>query len=219
MKITRSTVCILKGKGLSIQSVFHHPNGAGFLAQCGSVYTTIVYIIMNLNCSYIPNSGVNPMLVKYQTISGYRIFQSTELRLTVSLISLALFTDFRLCKYFDGQHHLEEIMYYENIPRSQLLILLDKFRSVLVTCQHQDSGIASTMETWNKLHYNICKQCSLKTNALVQGTVIWCLPFGTIFPYKKYMYIGIGLYYITLGFCYNDDQLQLGIPMCEKIQM
>ncbi|ELU15283.1 hypothetical protein CAPTEDRAFT_221562 [Capitella teleta] len=44
----------------------------------------------------------------------------------------------KLCLYFDGHHHLEEIMYYENVRRSQLLTLLDKFRSILITCIHED---------------------------------------------------------------------------------
>ncbi|XP_013420163.1 GATOR complex protein NPRL3-like [Lingula anatina] len=44
----------------------------------------------------------------------------------------------RLCPYFNGQFHLEEIMYHENLRRSQLLTLIDKFRSILVTCTHPD---------------------------------------------------------------------------------
>lgn len=44
----------------------------------------------------------------------------------------------RLCLYFRGRHHLEEIMYRENLRRSQLITLIDKFRSVLLTCQHED---------------------------------------------------------------------------------
>ncbi|XP_035694844.1 GATOR complex protein NPRL3-like isoform X2 [Branchiostoma floridae] len=48
----------------------------------------------------------------------------------------------RLVWYFRGQHHLEEIMYYENLRRSQLLTLLDKFREVLITCQHEDAAAA-----------------------------------------------------------------------------
>ncbi|XP_064625379.1 GATOR1 complex protein NPRL3-like [Lineus longissimus] len=44
----------------------------------------------------------------------------------------------KLSPYFNGKHHLEDIMYYENVRRSQLLTLLDKFRSVLITCTHQD---------------------------------------------------------------------------------
>lgn len=50
----------------------------------------------------------------------------------------------RLCRqgYLRGCHHLEEIMYLENIRRSQLLQLLDKFRDVLITCETEDPAIA-----------------------------------------------------------------------------
>ena len=45
-----------------------------------------------------------------------------------------------MSKYFRGEHHLEDIMYYENVPRSKLLILIDKFRSMLITVQHEDAS-------------------------------------------------------------------------------
>ena len=45
---------------------------------------------------------------------------------------------FRLTPYFRGNHHLEEVMYYENLRRSQLLTLIEKFRDVLFSCQHED---------------------------------------------------------------------------------
>ncbi|XP_076998470.1 GATOR1 complex protein NPRL3 isoform X2 [Tamandua tetradactyla] len=48
----------------------------------------------------------------------------------------------RLLHYFRGRHHLEEIMFHENTRRSQLLTLLDKFRSVLVLATHEDPVIA-----------------------------------------------------------------------------
>ncbi|XP_069919857.1 GATOR1 complex protein NPRL3 isoform X3 [Oryctolagus cuniculus] len=48
----------------------------------------------------------------------------------------------RLLHYFRGRHHLEEIMYHENTRRSQLLMLVDKFRSVLVVTTHEDPVIA-----------------------------------------------------------------------------
>ncbi|XP_043274913.1 GATOR complex protein NPRL3 isoform X2 [Venturia canescens] len=50
----------------------------------------------------------------------------------------------RLCRcgYFNGGHHLEEIMYLENIRRSQLLQILDKFRDILITCENEDPAIA-----------------------------------------------------------------------------
>ena len=50
----------------------------------------------------------------------------------------------RLCRlgYFNGEHHLEEIMYLENIRRSQLLKILDKFRDVLITSENEDPAMA-----------------------------------------------------------------------------
>ncbi|XP_029166331.1 GATOR complex protein NPRL3 [Nylanderia fulva] len=50
----------------------------------------------------------------------------------------------RLCRlgYLNGGYHLEEIMYLENIRRSQLLQLLDKFRDVLMTSESEDPAIA-----------------------------------------------------------------------------
>ncbi|XP_057307596.1 GATOR complex protein NPRL3-like [Hydractinia symbiolongicarpus] len=45
-----------------------------------------------------------------------------------------------MSKYFRGDHHLEDIMYYENVPRSKLLILIDKFRTMLITVQHEDAA-------------------------------------------------------------------------------
>ena len=45
--------------------------------------------------------------------------------------------------YFKSEHHLEEIMYFENLRRSQLLQLLDKFREVLIIYETEDPAIAS----------------------------------------------------------------------------
>lgn len=45
--------------------------------------------------------------------------------------------------YFKGQHHLESIMYFENLRRSQLLQLLDKFRDVLIIYETEDPSIAT----------------------------------------------------------------------------
>lgn len=49
-----------------------------------------------------------------------------------------------LCRkdYFQGNHHVEEIMYLENLRRSQLLQLLEKFRDVLITYETEDPAIA-----------------------------------------------------------------------------
>uniref|UniRef100_A0A3Q3X2V7 GATOR complex protein NPRL3 n=1 Tax=Mola mola TaxID=94237 RepID=A0A3Q3X2V7_MOLML len=48
----------------------------------------------------------------------------------------------RLLHYFRGHHHLEEIMYNENMRRSHLKTLFDKFRSVLVVTNHEDPIIS-----------------------------------------------------------------------------
>ncbi|XP_051569602.1 GATOR complex protein NPRL3-like [Myxocyprinus asiaticus] len=48
----------------------------------------------------------------------------------------------RLLHYFRGHHHLKEIMYNENMRRSQLKTLFDKFRSVLVITNHKDPIIS-----------------------------------------------------------------------------
>ncbi|XP_062564982.1 GATOR complex protein NPRL3 [Armigeres subalbatus] len=45
--------------------------------------------------------------------------------------------------YFKGEHHLEEIMYFENLRRSQLLQLVDKFRDILIIYETEDPAIAS----------------------------------------------------------------------------
>ncbi|KAM3957819.1 LOW QUALITY PROTEIN: GATOR complex protein Nprl3 [Aphomia sociella] len=44
--------------------------------------------------------------------------------------------------YFRGEQHLEEIMFMENVSRSQLLQLLDKFKDVLVTFETEDPAVA-----------------------------------------------------------------------------
>jgi len=53
---------------------------------------------------------------------------------------LRLFLD--LLKYFDGNHHLEEIMYDENIGRGALVQIIDKFRTILIKHEHEDPAIS-----------------------------------------------------------------------------
>lgn len=56
---------------------------------------------------------------------------------------LALMVKLFQMGYFKGAHHLEEIMYFENLRRSQLLQLLDKFRDVLIIYETEDPSIAN----------------------------------------------------------------------------
>ena len=44
----------------------------------------------------------------------------------------------RLLHYFNGMHHLEDIMYRENLRRSQIHQVLEEFSDVLTTCQRCD---------------------------------------------------------------------------------
>jgi len=76
-----------------------------------------------------------------------RIFDKFSSHERRSLLKMASIVDrddlsffLNMSKYFRGEHHLEHIMYYENVPRSKLLILIDKFRSMLLTVQHEDAA-------------------------------------------------------------------------------
>jgi hypothetical protein len=44
----------------------------------------------------------------------------------------------RLCVYFRGQHHIEEIMWRENVERLDLLRVLEKYKRYLVQHMHEE---------------------------------------------------------------------------------
>jgi len=48
----------------------------------------------------------------------------------------------RLCPYFDGTRHLEDIMYYEDIQRSELMSFLERHEDVLLMFEHDDTAIS-----------------------------------------------------------------------------
>ena len=73
------------------------------------------------------------------TSSEFKASIKQLVKAQVSEQDMKLFS--RLSKYFNGEYHLEEIMYRENIRRSQLMLLLDKFRDVLITVEKEDSDI------------------------------------------------------------------------------
>lgn len=66
-----------------------------------------------------------------------------ELSAASNAEDLALMVKLWQAGYFKGEHHLEEIMYFENLRRSQLLQLLDKFRDVLIIYETEDPAIAT----------------------------------------------------------------------------
>ncbi|CAG0915718.1 unnamed protein product [Notodromas monacha] len=49
----------------------------------------------------------------------------------------------RLFPYFNGMHHLEDIMYKANVQRSLLIELTEKFQNVLLTCQNEDPRLSA----------------------------------------------------------------------------
>lgn len=70
-----------------------------------------------------------------------RLYQAGEYGLNIKMHYCVLTRFFE--GYFKGEHHLEEIMYFENLRRSQLLQLLDKFRDVLIIYETEDPAIAT----------------------------------------------------------------------------
>ena len=78
----------------------------------------------------------------WQALTNEEKMGIIEMRRFVDVEDIEFFL--RICPYFRGQHHLEEIMYYENIRRSELVTLIDKFRSLLLTTQHEDPATAYT---------------------------------------------------------------------------
>jgi len=63
----------------------------------------------------------------------------SRIKSPLSIQDIKMFS--RLSKYFTGDFHFEEIMYRENVRRSQLMLLLDKFRDVLITVEKEDAEI------------------------------------------------------------------------------
>ena len=45
----------------------------------------------------------------------------------------------RLVPYFRGRHHIEEIMWRENISRETVEAILTEYRQVLVVIQHEEN--------------------------------------------------------------------------------
>lgn len=43
----------------------------------------------------------------------------------------------RLCVYFHGQYHLEEIMWRENVSRGELRTVLSTYQDIIVCCLHE----------------------------------------------------------------------------------
>lgn len=98
-------------------------------------------IVMN---DFITNTLENPSKNNADDILSHLSADEKDAVLAVpaskNLEDLQLFVD--LSKYFDGKHHIEEMMYHENIGRSALVQLIDKFRSILIKHEHEDPAVS-----------------------------------------------------------------------------
>ena len=49
----------------------------------------------------------------------------------------------RLAPYFSGRYHIEEILFFANVRRSDLHVILDLFRPIIALHEHEDTAITS----------------------------------------------------------------------------
>nr|XP_002130884.1 GATOR complex protein NPRL3-like [Ciona intestinalis]XP_009858314.1 GATOR complex protein NPRL3-like [Ciona intestinalis] len=80
---------------------------------------------------------VHKMHVRFEDLPSHckPLFQ-TSITASQAPINFNLFL--RLLKYFDGRHHLEEMMYRENLLRGDIVNILDQFKPLLLTTVRED---------------------------------------------------------------------------------
>ena len=49
----------------------------------------------------------------------------------------------KVAPYFNGRYHIEEILYFANLRRSDLIKVMDVFIDVLVFHEHEDPAVTS----------------------------------------------------------------------------
>lgn len=99
-----------------------------------------------LNISIVDEGDrIDEFLIEDDFISGLSEDERTAL---MKIPSTSNQEDFhlliRLLKqgYLQGTSHLEEIMYLENIRRSQLIQLIEKFQDILITYECEDLAVS-----------------------------------------------------------------------------
>ncbi|CAH1967758.1 unnamed protein product [Acanthoscelides obtectus] len=117
-------------------------SGASTLSETVEIITARSIVMENLSFTSTENDKQDyqeELLLDFPDEERSSIF---KIPATNTPEDLKLFA--RLCRkdYFQGNHHIEEIMYLENLRRSQLMQLLDKFRDVLITYETEDPAIA-----------------------------------------------------------------------------
>ncbi|XP_059805617.1 GATOR complex protein NPRL3 isoform X2 [Hypanus sabinus] len=121
------------------------PNALSFGSPTSSDDMTLTSPSMDNSSAEIPPGGDSP-LGKRMTENLLASLTEHEREAIQNIPAAQNPDDLRmlakLLHYFRGNHHLEEIMYNENMRRSVLLTLIDKFRSVLVVRHHEDPVIS-----------------------------------------------------------------------------
>ncbi|CAD5121881.1 DgyrCDS10342 [Dimorphilus gyrociliatus] len=82
------------------------------------------------------NDSINEELNKYPDIKD--ILQSCPAAQNEEDLKLFL----SIVPHLNGEHHIEDIMYRENMKRSTILTILDKFRDVVCVNEREDAGIS-----------------------------------------------------------------------------
>ena len=53
----------------------------------------------------------------------------------------------RLAPYFSGRYHIEEILFFANVRRCDLHVILDLFEPIIALHEHEDTAITSFYDT------------------------------------------------------------------------
>lgn len=105
------------------------------------------YQLLSDNWLQVSSEGYNNVMSNAEEM--FHILDEDEQMAFMHIPSSSDPDDFRLLMrllkqgYLSGVNHIEEIMYLENIRRSELLKLLDKFKDVLVTVEMEDPTIGN----------------------------------------------------------------------------
>jgi len=139
--------------------IYYMPTSRGFLQEkggstdgcgsCGASTPEESLSLSELSSSLSEDGPHMPPLLSWVNDSGEDCLSQLSSDQRAAILNtpatpddLKLLVRLILEDYLHGEHHLEEIMYLENVRRSQLLQLLDKFRDVLVTCQSEDPALS-----------------------------------------------------------------------------
>jgi len=154
-----------------VNAAVHH----GFVL-CDCILVCVVFCCF----FFIVSTSVINLLSRLQLQNTYSKSSET-LNCITHLLKWCLLCR-RLCRYFDGRHHLEEMMFYENIRRSQLLIILDKFYEILIISHHEEPNISYWLYSWPATaELELQGQCTLtlifkvKVKCRSEGHTIYCV--------------------------------------------